>query len=115
MFQLSTFYRSKSWQSLLRKIKSDRVNAEGDIICEYCGKPIVKKFDCIGHHKIHLTPQNVNDVNVSLKQYRELLSQYTAIVKTLARVSNDDGEEDSPLRKWFAKNIIEKDGEKNDV
>ena len=49
------------------------------------------------------------------KQYRELLSQYTAIVKTLARVSNDDGEEDSPLRQWFAKNIIEKDGEKNDV
>ena len=46
------------------------------------------------------------------KQYRELLSQYTAIVKTLARVSNDDGEEDSPLRQWFAKNVVKKEGEK---
>ena len=66
MFQLSTFYRSKAWQNLLRKIKSERLNQDGNIICEYCGKPIVKKFDCIGHHKIALTPQNVNDVNVSL-------------------------------------------------
>ena len=66
MFQLSTFYRSKAWQALLRKIKSERLNQDGDIVCEYCGKPIIKKFDCIGHHKIHLTPQNVNDVNVSL-------------------------------------------------
>lgn len=49
------------------------------------------------------------------KQYRELLSQYTAIVKTLARVSNDDGEEDSPLRKWFAANVVKEDGEKNDM
>ena len=66
MFQLSTFYRSKSWQNLLRKIKSERLNQDGDIICEYCGKPIIKKFYCIGHHKIALTPQNVNDVNISL-------------------------------------------------
>lgn len=68
MFQLSTFYRSKSWQNLLRKIKSERVNIDGNIVCEYCGKPIIKKYDCIGHHKVALTPQNVNDVNVSLNE-----------------------------------------------
>lgn len=65
--------------------------------------------------RVHPTDQTRQKATPASKQYRELLSQYTAIVKTLARVSNDDGEEDSPLRKWFAKNVV-KDGEKkNDM
>lgn len=64
--------------------------------------------------RIHPSNPSRQKATPASKQYRELLSQYTAIVKTLARVSNDDGEEDSPLRQWFAKNIIEKDGEKDD-
>lgn len=65
--------------------------------------------------RIHPSDPSRQKATPASKQYRELLSQYTVIVKTLARVSNDDGEEDSPLRQWFAKNIIEKDGEKDDV
>lgn len=65
--------------------------------------------------RVHPGDQTRQKATPASKQYRELLSQYTAIVKTLARVSSDDGEEDSPLRQWFAKNIIEKDGEKDDV
>jgi len=42
------------------------VNEEGQIICEYCGKPIVKAYDMIGHHKVELTEENVNDFDVSL-------------------------------------------------
>lgn len=64
--------------------------------------------------RIHPSDPTRQKATPASKQYRELLSQYTAIVKTLARVSNDDGEEDSPLRQWFAKNVV-KDGEKNDV
>lgn len=66
MFTLSTFYKSKEWENLLRALKSERVNKDGDIICEHCGKPIVKKYDCIGHHRKELTESNVNDMWISL-------------------------------------------------
>lgn len=65
--------------------------------------------------RIHPNDPTRQKATPASKQYRELLSQYTAIVKTLARVSNDDGEEDSPLRQWFEKNVVEKEGEKNDM
>lgn len=63
---LGDFYRSKPWVNLLSILKNERVNNNGDIICEYCGQPIVKKYDCIGHHKIYLTEANVNDAEISL-------------------------------------------------
>lgn len=44
----------------------ERVNASGDVVCEHCGKPIVNKYDCIGHHKTPLTEANVNDYTISL-------------------------------------------------
>lgn len=66
MYDLNTFYRSKDWQKLLRTLKVERLNEEGQIICEYCGKPIVKAYDMIGHHKVELTEENVNDFDVSL-------------------------------------------------
>lgn len=50
----------------MQVIKSDRLTESGELICEHCGKPIVRKYDCIGHHKIHLTESNVNDVNIAL-------------------------------------------------
>lgn len=66
MFELSTFYRTKEWRKLLDVIKNDRVNEDGQIICEHCGKPIVKAYDIIGHHKKELTEENVNDAEVSI-------------------------------------------------
>lgn len=66
MFTLENFYKSKQWWSLLDRLKIERLNEHGELICEYCGKPINKKYDCIGHHKIELTEDNVNDVAVSL-------------------------------------------------
>ena len=58
---LYNFYRSKEWTDLLEILKLERVNAEGFIICEHCDKPIVKAYDCIGHHKIELTEQNYKE------------------------------------------------------
>jgi len=66
MFTLDNFYTSKDWRNFLGVLKSERVNDEGFIICEYCGKPIVRAYDCIGHHVIELTEENVNDYNISL-------------------------------------------------
>lgn len=66
MFDLFNFYRSKEWCLLIQHIRHDRLNGEGLIICEYCGKPIIKEYDCIAHHKIYLTEDNVNDYSISL-------------------------------------------------
>ncbi len=65
---LADFYRSKEWEAFLRvlALEPGRQNENGDIICEHCGKPIVLKYDRIGHHKKHLTLGNVNDAEVAL-------------------------------------------------
>ena len=61
-----SFYRSKEWRKLLDNLKNERLNDDGQIICEYCGRPIVRAYDIIGHHKIELTEENVNDYDISL-------------------------------------------------
>jgi predicted kinase len=61
-----SFYRSKEWRKLLDNLKHERLNDDGEIICEYCGKPITRAYDAIGHHKIELTEENVNDYDISL-------------------------------------------------
>lgn len=63
---LYNFYRSKEWERLLIVLKNERIDNAGNIICEHCGKPIVKAYDCIGHHKIELTEENYTDANISL-------------------------------------------------
>ena len=51
MITLDNFYQSKAWVNLTQRIRLERVNEDGDLICEHCGRPIVKKFDAICHHK----------------------------------------------------------------
>lgn len=50
----------------MKVLRLERVNEEGQIICEHCGKPIVAKYDCIGHHIIELDDSNVYDANIAL-------------------------------------------------
>jgi hypothetical protein len=66
MYTLHSFYSSKQWQKLIEVIKLDRIKQDGQIICEHCGKPIVDKYDCIAHHTIFLTEENVNNSEISL-------------------------------------------------
>jgi len=66
MFTLDNFYKSKQWYELVTNLKIERTNEHGELICEHCGKPITKKYDCIGHHEIELTKENVNDFKISL-------------------------------------------------
>lgn len=73
MYRLDTFYQSKAWVNLVSVLKIERVNHNGDIICEHCGEPIVRAYDCIGHHIIELTEENVNDVEISLNPKNVML------------------------------------------
>ena len=66
MFTLQNFYKSKEWQKLLEVIKMERLNEDGQLLCWHCGKPIINKYDCIGHHTIFLTEDNVNNLEISL-------------------------------------------------
>lgn len=62
----ASFYRSDAWRRFLDNLKEERIDDDGNIICAYCGKPIVRAYDIIGHHKIELTEENVNDANIAL-------------------------------------------------
>lgn len=66
MWSLSDFYRTKEWYTFMQIIKAERLNENGELICEHCGMPIIKAYDCIGHHITELTDANVNDVEISL-------------------------------------------------
>lgn len=63
---LFSFYRSKEWESLRKQITLERVDGNGDLLCEYCKKPIVRMYDAICHHKIELNENNVHDALISL-------------------------------------------------
>lgn len=63
---LFSFYRSKEWEALRNQITLERVDEDGALKCEHCGKTIVHAYDAICHHKIELSESNVNDLSVSL-------------------------------------------------
>ncbi len=63
---LREFYRSKEWEDLRQVIIAERIQDDGCVHDEETGKPIVKKYDIVLHHKIELTEQNVHDYNISL-------------------------------------------------
>ena len=76
-YSLHAFYCSKEWNDLLTTLKGERVNSNGDVVCEYCGKPIYNKYDCIGHHVKELTLDNVNDTEgVSLNPANIMLVHF---------------------------------------
>lgn len=63
---LYNFRRSDIWVNFITALKNERTNEQGFIICAHCGKPIIKKYDCIGHHVIELTEENYTDYSISL-------------------------------------------------
>lgn len=60
------FYKSKEWESFRKIIIAERTDADGYVHCAKCGKPILKKYDLIIHHKQELSDANVADASVSL-------------------------------------------------
>jgi hypothetical protein len=58
---LQTFYASDKWRDLRLTLIVERGN-----VCQHCGRIIARSIDIIGHHKIELTPENVQDHSISL-------------------------------------------------
>lgn len=58
---LKNFYTSSRWIKFRLLLINQRGNK-----CERCGEMIPRSIDIIGHHKTELTPENVNDYNISL-------------------------------------------------
>ncbi|AIQ17058.1 hypothetical protein H70357_10600 [Paenibacillus sp. FSL H7-0357] len=58
---LQAFYTSEVWRLFRLTLIGERGNG-----CQRCGRIIAKSVDIIGHHKIELTPENVNDHSISL-------------------------------------------------
>ena len=63
---LNDFYRGQAWRTLRKRLMLERVKSDGVLYCEFCSKPIIASHNCIGHHVIPLTTENVNDWNIAL-------------------------------------------------
>ena len=66
MWTLESFYHSDEWANFRKIVISERLTEDGYTLDEVTGKPIVKNYDIILHHKEALTEENVNDRNISL-------------------------------------------------
>lgn len=63
--------------------------------------------------KIHPKDPSRQKVTPAAKLYKELLQQYTNIVRIMIRATGiDETEEESPLRQWVRKHV---DSEQNDL
>lgn len=60
------FRHSRRWREFVDALKLERTGPDGTIACARCGLPIVRKYDCVGHHVTELTDENVNDAAVAL-------------------------------------------------
>lgn len=52
-----SFYNSSTWRRTAAAYKASKYG-----VCERCGRPHGR----IVHHKVHITPENINDVDVVL-------------------------------------------------
>ena len=62
------FYKSKEWESFRQIAIENNTASDGFVYCAICGKPILKKYDLIVHHKKELDDLNVNDFAISLNE-----------------------------------------------
>lgn len=64
---LSQFYNSDEWRKFRAGLIHERTNkTDGVLYDEHDGKPLLKAYDIVLHHKKPLTMVNVNDFTVSL-------------------------------------------------
>ena len=70
------FYKSHRWEDFVAGLRITRAQSDGTLICEHCGEPILHKYDCIAHHKIELTEENVDDVMISLNPENIMLVHF---------------------------------------
>lgn len=66
IFTQDSFYKSRVWRNFRTLWIAEHMDQHDQVICARCGKPILKKYDLILHHKEELNDSNVNDPEVSL-------------------------------------------------
>ena len=71
--KLQAFYKSRTWERFVQGLRSERAQSDGTVLCEHCGKPIVKAYDCIGHHVQELTDDNVDNAQIALNPENVIL------------------------------------------
>ena len=76
MLTIKTFYKTKEWTDLLEQLKIERIANDGILYCEYCGNPMIKAYDIIGHHKQELTESNVNNLEITLNPHNIMLIHF---------------------------------------
>lgn len=71
---LTQFYNGQDWAYCKAQVTQERLKG-GALYCEHCGKVILKSFNpnannnkgaIVYHHKVYLTPNNVNDASISI-------------------------------------------------
>lgn len=62
------FYKSKEWETFRKVVIAKQADSDGFVYCAICGKPILKKYDLIVHHKKELDDLNVNDAKIALNE-----------------------------------------------
>lgn len=93
---LPQFYTSNEWRKFRQVLIAERINPnDGVLYDEFSGKPLLKDYDIILHHKIELTMQNVNDRSISLnpdnimivshKSHNEIHNRFGGRIKTYQR------------------------------
>lgn len=56
--------------------------------------------------KVHPKNPEIQKATPAAKQYKELLQQYTNILKVISKASRiDENDDESPLRKWVKKHV----------
>ena len=64
---LADFYSGQDWRLLRNRLMAERTDkATGVLYCAYCHKPILRPYECIGHHKQELTESNYTNSEISL-------------------------------------------------
>ena len=59
-------YTSKEFRTLRQNLILTRADDYGVLICEYCGKPILRDCETIAHHVKEVTTANLNDPEITL-------------------------------------------------
>lgn len=112
MTKLQAFYKSSRWENFVARLRIERANPDGLVICEYCGRPIIRKYDCIGHHVEELTDDNVDNVEISLNPdnvqlihfrcHNEIHKRFGYAVREVQRVYIVYGAPCAGKRAWVA-------------
>lgn len=67
---LKSFYRSGAWVEFREAYLARRLAEDGEIICDYCHRPIVHRWDLILHHTVPLDDRNFADPAIALNPER---------------------------------------------